>query len=237
MRVPFDSTSIAANRGVEPHKLMSLLRGDLDWIVMRCLEKDRTRRYETASGLASDIQRYLADEPVEARRPTRLYRLKKFVRRNKTATVAAALILAALVAGAGVATWGLIEARRGRTLAESTQQDLKTTNEQLASQLIARSRPNTWPRNNRSNWAANFTRSACRAPWPAFTMASSVWPWKTSMPVPKTNGVGNGNGLHQASMRIPVEIRGRQLPQFTPNGSQVVAVDGADEKCVKFWNA
>ncbi len=81
---------------------MSLFRGDLDWIVMRCLEKDRTRRYDTANGLASDIRRYLADEPVEARQPTRLYRLKKFVRRNKTATVAAALILAALVAGAAL---------------------------------------------------------------------------------------------------------------------------------------
>ncbi len=64
------------------------MRGDLDWIVLRCLEKDRTRRYETAAGLADDIQRFLADQPVEARQPTRTYRLKKFIRRNRTAVVA-----------------------------------------------------------------------------------------------------------------------------------------------------
>ena len=61
--------SIAANRGLEPQKLSWLVRGELDWIVMKALEKDRNRRYETANGLAMDIQRYLGDEPVEARRP------------------------------------------------------------------------------------------------------------------------------------------------------------------------
>ncbi|HEY2411505.1 MAG TPA: serine/threonine-protein kinase, partial [Pirellulaceae bacterium] len=73
--------SISAQRQTEPARLTKLLRGDLDWIVMRCLEKDRIRRYDTASNLAQDIEHYLADEPVEARRPTRLYRLRKFVRR------------------------------------------------------------------------------------------------------------------------------------------------------------
>jgi serine/threonine protein kinase/predicted Zn-dependent protease len=92
-------TSIAANRHTEPAKLSKLMRGELDWIVMKCLEKDRNRRYETANGLASDVQRYLRDEPVQACPPSAAYRLKKLLRRNKRPAIAAALVLLALVAG------------------------------------------------------------------------------------------------------------------------------------------
>src|SRR6185503_4656397 len=74
---------IAANRGVDPKKLAGLVHGDLDWIVMKALEKDRSRRYETANGLAVDVRRYLVDEPVLACPPTAGYRLRKFMRRNK----------------------------------------------------------------------------------------------------------------------------------------------------------
>jgi serine/threonine protein kinase/tetratricopeptide (TPR) repeat protein len=91
--------SIAAQRHMEPAKLSKLMRGDLDWITMKCLEKDRTRRYETANGLARDIQRYLADDVVEARPPSAGYRLKKFVRRHKGQVIAASLALLALVGG------------------------------------------------------------------------------------------------------------------------------------------
>src|SRR5207302_229801 len=75
--------TLAANRGTEPAKLTRLLRGELDWIVMKALEKDRRRRYETANGFAMDVQRYLADEPVLAGPPSAWYRLRKFVRRNR----------------------------------------------------------------------------------------------------------------------------------------------------------
>ena len=75
--------SLAANRGTEPAKLTKLVRGELDWIVMKALEKDRNRRYETANGFAMDVQRYLADEPVQACPPSAGYRLRKFARRNK----------------------------------------------------------------------------------------------------------------------------------------------------------
>jgi eukaryotic-like serine/threonine-protein kinase len=75
--------SIAVNRGVEPKKLSGLMRGELDWIVMKTLEKDRNRRYETANGFAQDVQRYLADEPVQACPPSVGYRMRKFARRNK----------------------------------------------------------------------------------------------------------------------------------------------------------
>jgi hypothetical protein len=81
--------SIAANRGLEPKKLSGLVRGELDWIVMKALEKDRNRRYETANGFARDIQRYLADEPVLACPPSTWYRFRKFARRNKVPLLAA----------------------------------------------------------------------------------------------------------------------------------------------------
>ena len=68
--------SISANRHMEPAKLTKLVRGELDWIVMKCLEKDRNRRYETANGFAMDVQRYLADEPVQACPPSARYRLR-----------------------------------------------------------------------------------------------------------------------------------------------------------------
>ena len=99
--------NIAANRSIEPARLAKLLQGELDWVVMKALEKDRTRRYDTANGFARDIQRYLADEVVEARPPSRGYRLKKFVKRNKSQVIAASLVFLTLVGGiVGHELWG-----------------------------------------------------------------------------------------------------------------------------------
>src|SRR5438034_11833545 len=81
--------SISANRHTEPAKLSKLMRGELDWIVMKTLEKDRNRRYETANGFAMDVQRYLNDETVQACPPSARYRLRKFARRNKAAMAVA----------------------------------------------------------------------------------------------------------------------------------------------------
>jgi eukaryotic-like serine/threonine-protein kinase len=91
--------SVAAVRKIHPERLKSILRGELDWVVMKCLEKQRDRRYETANALARDIQRYLADEAVEARPPSSSYRLRKFVRRNTGAVAATVIVLASLVLG------------------------------------------------------------------------------------------------------------------------------------------
>jgi eukaryotic-like serine/threonine-protein kinase len=96
--------AIAANRGLEPAKLTKLVRGELDWIVMKALEKDRSRRYETAGGLAMDVQRYLADEAVQACPPSVRYRLRRFARRNKRAVATAAVVgMAVLLAVGGLA--------------------------------------------------------------------------------------------------------------------------------------
>jgi serine/threonine protein kinase len=95
---------IAAARRSEPAQLGKVLRGELDWIVMKALEKDRTRRYETANGLARDVERYLRDEAVEACPPSAAYRFRKFARRNKATLTTVALVALAIVVGAGVAT-------------------------------------------------------------------------------------------------------------------------------------
>ena len=99
-----DVTTTAQRRQTNPSHLTRQLRGDLDWIVMKCLEKDRARRYDTANGLALDIQRYLGNEPVTARPPSALYRIRKTVRRNRLAFAAGTLVFVALLLGiSGVA--------------------------------------------------------------------------------------------------------------------------------------
>ena len=112
--------NIAANRGVDPKQLTSLLRSELDWIVMKALEKDRTRRYETANGFAADVLRYLAGEPVQAHPPSSWYRLTKFVRRNRFQVIAAGLVAGSLVLGIIGTTIGFLEAKAARD-AEATR--------------------------------------------------------------------------------------------------------------------
>ncbi len=132
--------SIAANRAVDPDHLKRALRGDLDWIVMKALEKDRTRRYETANGLGADILRHLASEPVLAAPPSRSYRLRKFVRKHRAGVIAASLVLLALVAGVAGTTWGLFEARRAadaERLARLDAQDKKRLAEENEKKAVA----------------------------------------------------------------------------------------------------
>jgi serine/threonine protein kinase/Flp pilus assembly protein TadD len=110
--------TVAECRGVQPQNLGQVVRGELDWIVMRALEKDRQQRYESASAFAADVQRYLEGEPVQACPPSAAYRLRKFARRNKVFLATAGLVTAALLAGTAVSIWQAIEAGRARRLAE-----------------------------------------------------------------------------------------------------------------------
>ena len=107
-------TTTAKRRSADTSKLLHQLKGDLDWIVMKCLEKDRTRRYETANGLAFDLKRHLDNEPVLARPPNQLYRFQKMARRNKATTVGIACVLLALVLGLGLATAAFLRERAAR---------------------------------------------------------------------------------------------------------------------------
>jgi WD40 repeat protein/serine/threonine protein kinase len=128
--------TISAQRKLEPAHLSKLLRGDLDWIVMKALEKDRNRRYETANGLATDILRHLSNETVVARPPSAAYRLRKLVRRNKVAVAAAAAVTLALIIGLGLSTWLFIRERQSRR-SEMIQRQRAETNELAARQAQA----------------------------------------------------------------------------------------------------
>jgi serine/threonine protein kinase/tetratricopeptide (TPR) repeat protein len=133
-------TTVARHRQTEPVKLQHLLRGDLDWIVMKALEKDRNRRYETASGLAMDIQRHLDQEPVLARPPDPLYRLSRLLRRNQLACTAIAAIAAALLLGLGLSTWLFLRekaARQRAVAAEHTAEHEASRSQQVATFLTA----------------------------------------------------------------------------------------------------
>jgi eukaryotic-like serine/threonine-protein kinase len=115
--------AIAAARNTEPRKLANLVRGELDWIVMKALEKDRNRRYPTANGLAMDVERYLAGEPVRAVPPSAAYRARKFVHRNRGPVAAAALILLALFGGVISTAIGLVQAEAARELADEQRRE------------------------------------------------------------------------------------------------------------------
>jgi serine/threonine protein kinase len=145
--------TVAAQRQSDPRRLSQLLKGELDWIVMKCLEKDRGRRYESASALAQDIERYLHDEPVLACPPSRWYRLGKVLRKHRAAVLTAAAFVGLLLAGAAVSTWlalratqaegdalqGWAEAEReGHAAKEARQQTEKALKQALRDRNAAR---------------------------------------------------------------------------------------------------
>src|SRR5438105_2816769 len=117
-----DLTITAKRHHTEPPKLISSVSGDLDWIVMKCLEKDRARRYETVSGLASDLQRHLDHEPVKASPPSKFYRFKKLIRRNKIVVTAGALVMISLVAGLVDSAWMFTKERKARQRALAAEE-------------------------------------------------------------------------------------------------------------------
>ncbi len=116
-------TQAARQRRAEPAKLSAMIRGDLDWIVMKALEKDRSRRYETANGLAADIQRHLANEPVMARPPSKLYRFQKLAGRNKIAFVSASAVTVALIVALAIAIVAVIRIKHDNQQIQQAKDD------------------------------------------------------------------------------------------------------------------
>ena len=129
-----DRATVARQRRTEPAKLTTLLHGDLDWIVMHCLEKDRARRYETANGLALDVQRHLADRPIEARPPSGIYRSRKFIRRHKIGFAASVALVFSLVAGLLVASVLLVRERNAHRRALSAERAAEESSARQARQ-------------------------------------------------------------------------------------------------------
>ncbi len=146
-----DGAAVARQRGTNLAQLRSWLRGDIDWIVLRCLEKDRTRRYETANALAADLQRYLRNEPVTARPPSALYTLRKFVRRHRVGVVASAAIVSVILVGSIATTVLTLRALR----AERLQAELRTAAQRASENEAAarRSAEQQLQRSAKIRWA------------------------------------------------------------------------------------
>jgi len=145
-----DLTAIAGLRREDPEKLHRLIRGDLDWIALKALEKDRTRRYDSANGFAADLRRYLDNEPIAARPPSNLYRFQKLARRDKLLFGAASAVAASLVAGLLIASWQAVRATRNLSQARLNayasemnvaQQAIAENNLERAVQLLDKQRP------------------------------------------------------------------------------------------------
>jgi WD40 repeat protein/serine/threonine protein kinase len=161
-----DLTDVAKQRQTDAPRLVHLVRGDLDWIVMKALEKDRTRRYETANGLMMDIQRHLKSEPVVARPPSNLYRLQKTVRRNRLAFVAASVVGVSLFIGLGISTWSLAKERiaRGRALAaeRTARTEAERADRHAKEEAVQRERAETAARDAKLTLAASDFSQAMR---------------------------------------------------------------------------
>lgn len=131
-------TTVSENRQLEPAQLTALLRGDLDWIVMKALDKDRNRRYATVTAMAEDVGLFLSDQPVKARPPSAVYRFTKFSRRNRVALTTFTLVTAALIVGTAVSIWqagvaykALNQARKAEGAANQSRLELEEFTEHL----------------------------------------------------------------------------------------------------------
>jgi len=144
--------SISAQRHMEPAKLQKLVRGELDWIVMKTLEKDRNRRYATANGFAADVQRYLDDEPVQAFPPSAGYRLRKFMRRNKPALVMVSVVTLAVLLVVGSIGW----MARDRTAREQGITQDRTTRQELIKERVELALEEAGKRHQEGRWREAF---------------------------------------------------------------------------------
>ncbi len=163
-----NAPSVAANRSIEPARLQGFVRGELDWIAMRAIEKDRDRRYQSANDLSQEIQRFLQHEPVHAGPPTVRYRLSKFLRRNRTASIALGLVLFSILAGSVATTLGWLESRRQYALAvvaEGKEREARKLAEQRLSEAEA-AREKEKEARETSDAIANFMSETLGRPSP-----------------------------------------------------------------------
>ncbi len=187
--------SVADVRRTDPQKLVSLMRGELDWIILKCLEKDRGRRYQAASGLARDLEHYLADEPVEACPPTAAYRLRKFARRHRTALATAAAFAILLVAGVVVSTWQAVRATSAERVAKHSE--LEANQQRVAAEVAKQQALEAKTESDRQRDQVSLTAYAS-----GMGLAQHAW---------EENNVGRAREL---LAELPREAAGRSLRGF-----------------------
>ena len=231
--------SIAVNRHTEPARLSKDVRGELDWIVMKALEKDRNRRYETASGFAADIERHLHDEPVEAGPPSAAYRLRKFVRRNRGPVTAGLLVAIFLVAG--MISFALqsirIRAEQAQTLGqrviaerERQRADDRAAEAERQKELMEKEKT----RAEKSLYDASIIAAARAIDAGRHDQARQLL---NDCPVDRRNWEW-GRLLYLCNldlMTIPAHVGSAQTAAFSPNGALIAS--GGQDKLVKIFSA
>jgi WD40 repeat protein/serine/threonine protein kinase len=230
-------TATAKRHHTEAPKLVSAIRGDLDWIVMKCLEKDRSRRYETANGLARDIQRHLNQEPVTASPPSAAYRFRKLVRRNKLMFAAGGTVVAALVLGLGLSAWLFLrekQARQRADAAEETQSKLR-----LEAETERGSAERISAQNKEYLYAARIhlaQRAYDEGNMVQFSdLLESLRPGRQETDLRGFEWYYLHRLLHMEKIQLPGHTNGARAVAFSPDGA-ILATAGADSRIV-LWNA
>ena len=245
--------NIAARRGVHPEQLKRALRGDLDWIVMKALEKDRSRRYDTANAFAADVLRHLAYEPVLAASPSRAYRIRKFVRKYRGPVVAVGLVCVTLIAGIAGTSWGLIRANDATRTASARADELKyrlgisdmlrasaanaNGGHALAAERLARVPP------EQRGWEWHYLKRETRGG--LFTLYGHTGAVNTVAFSPDGMRIITGSDDLTAKVWDPrsgmplLELSGHTGPvssvAFSPDGSRIVT--GSWDRSAKLWDA
>ena len=188
-----DLTTTAKRRSADKSKLIHQLKGDLDWIVMKCLEKDRTRRYDTATGLAADLKRHLNNEPVVARPPSTAYRIQKAIRRNKISFAAGAVVFGSLFLGIIATTWQSVRAEHAKR-------------EALAAQALAVAAKAEETKQRQQADAARSNETSLRQQAQAAELAARQRAYASDMNVAQQQLAGNNLGS-------ALDLLNRQRPQ------------------------
>ncbi len=195
-----DLTTTAKRRGAEAPRLVHFIQGDLDWIVMKALEKDRTRRFDTANALAADLQRFLNNEPVEARPPSNIYRFRKLVRRNKMAFAAVAGIVAALALGLAASLNLYIKEKAALRRALQAEQEEAGLRKQAEAGLEIERKQRAYSEIGNKLWQAGVLMSQDQFPRAEELM-------KDMPPIPQTAAIYNVLGMAHARWgRLPNAI-------------------------------
>jgi WD40 repeat protein/tRNA A-37 threonylcarbamoyl transferase component Bud32 len=220
-----------------PRKLNANIKRDLETITLKCLDKHPARRYQTAQEFADDLRRYLARQPIHARPIGRMERAWRWCLRYPVIASLSASLLAALVLGTSIATVLMIEARRGRALAEQAQSEAKSANKELAEQLVrVKTAEQLASRQaeqlGRQLYEINFHRAES-----AIREGQNALARESLNACPEGQRGWEWHWLAKEVVQSTCKLRAGQQAIFTPDGRRIIAVDSSDDKEVKIWNA